>query len=319
MTEPKFLDRIVQSWTPEFVVPSGSYLLDNSTALKSFAGIPSGTIIQLMSRTEGSYKTSFALQGLSNIQALGYKVAFVDAEAALMDVTWAEGMGIDSTQWSLAIPESGEEACEMVEYFLEKGYKGIVVDSIDAMQPSSILTAQYGDASIGNHAKLITAFVRRLKNLVVKHNAIVYLINQMKINMTQMGARGHKATGGSALGFYSKLNIEMVRGGDTSLKDKDLIPITLSVKRSKLGDSFLDIDTFAKPGVGIYAAGELAMIAQQKGLVKKAGSWWKTVEGETIGQGPEALAEWCSNYEFKNGGIISERRVNKEVTEDGTT
>lgn len=293
MSKPKFLDRIVQSWEPEFVIPSGSYLLDNSPALKAFGGIPTGTIVQVMSRTEGSFKTSYGLQGLSNIQALGHPVAFVDAEAALMDIKWVQGFGIETDKnWALAVPESGEEACEMVEYFLEQGYKGIVVDSIDAMQPSSILTSEYGDHHIGGHAKLVTAFVRRLKNLVVKHNAIVYLINQMKVNMTQMGARGHKATGGSAIGFYSKLNIEMNRGSDGSLKGEDLIPIKLSVKRSKLGDSFIDIDTFAKQGKGIDSASELAMLAKDKGLVKKSGSWWKTADDDVIGQGMDSLAAW---------------------------
>lgn len=296
MSKKDFKDRIMNHWEPEFVISSGSYLLDNSKALKAFGGIPSGTIIQLMSKSEGSYKTSYALQGLKEIQKLGHKVAFVDAEAALMDINWVKGIGVDTSEgkWAQAIPESGEEACEMVEYFLEQGYKGIVVDSIDAMQPSSILTSEYGDAHIGNHAKLITAFVRRLKNLVVKHNAVVWLVNQMKVNMTQMGARGHKGTGGSAIGFYSKLNIEMNKSkSDSQLKEEDIIPITMSVKRSKLGDSYIDIETFAVPGVGIDIGSELITLAREKGLIKKAGSWWKSKDDTVIGQGPTAAREWC--------------------------
>lgn len=315
MDKPKFLDRIMTEWKPEFVISSGSYLLDNSPALKAFKGIPSGSIVQLMSKGEGSFKTSTALAGLASIQALGHKVAFVDVEAALSDTSWVHNFGIDTEKnWSLAIPESGEEACDMVEYFLDQGYKGIVVDSVDGMQPSSILTSEYGDAHIGNHAKLVTAFVRRLKNLVVKHNAIVYLINHLKVNMTQMGARGHKATGGSAIMFYSKLNIELSRKSDNALKGEDVIPITIGVKRSKFGDSFIDIDTFAVQGRGIDSASELVLIAKDKGLIKKSGAWWKTGDDDVIGQGITAAREWVIDNIDK---IHEERKDTRESEKTG--
>lgn len=298
-------DFLITEYIPEFLISSGSYLLDNSPALSAFKSIPSGSIVHLFSPQEGSFKSSLALQGLANVQKLGHKVAYIDAECALMDASWVRALGVDTTKnWAVAMPETGEQAFEYVEKLLEAGYKGIVVDSIDACVPEKQLTAEYGDADIGQHAKLVTRFMRRLRFLVMKHNAIVWLINQEKVNMTAMGARGHKPTGGAGILFYSKINIEMKREkSESQLEGEKIIPILLSVKRSKLGSSYIDISTFVVQGKGVDKGLELVKIATDKGLIKKAGSWWKTQSGETIGQSVEAAGLWCqeNKEEIING------------------
>lgn len=294
-------DLLITEFKPEFTISSGSLLLDNSLALKSYKGIPSGTVVHLYSPQEGSFKSSLAIQGLANVQRLGHKVGFIDAECALMDTSWVESLGIDtSNNWGLFMPETGEQACDTTEKMLEAGYKGIVVDSIDAIVPEKQLTSEYGDADMGMHAKLITRFMRRLRYLVVKHNAIVWLVNQEKINMTPMGARGHKPTGGSGIMFYSKLNIEMKRAkSESQLEGQDIIELNLNVKRSKLGSSYVLINTFARQGYGIDQNLELIEIAKENNLIKRSGSWWKQADGTVIGQSLESVGEWCvENREF---------------------
>lgn len=287
--------KIKTSWEPEFVISSGSLLFDQSKALSSFNGIPSGSMIHYFSPQEGSFKTSLALQGAKHIQDLGHDVAFIDAECAITDINWIKNMGVNTEKhWSIVQPESGEEAFEYVEYFLAEGYKGVIVDSITACKPSKQLTSEFGDSDIGTHAKLVSRFVDRLKHLVVKYNAIVWLINHSNIHMTQMGARGHKPTGGSRINFYSKLNVELKKtDSDKKLEGKEIIPICIGVKRSKFGTSYVDIDTFAVQGVGIDNDAELVIVAQNKGLIVKSGSWWKDAEGNAIGQGTESAKEWC--------------------------
>jgi len=292
--------KVTTKWTPEFVVSSGSLLFDESEALKSFKGIPSGSIIHYYSPQEGSFKSSMALHGLGNVQRLGHPVAYIDAECSLTNTSWAARCGVDTDTWSMVLPESGEEAFEYVEYFLEKGYKGIVVDSVTACKPSKLLTDEYGDASIGSHAKLVSRFVDRLKHLVVKHNAIVWLINHSNVHMTQMGARGYKPTGGSRINFYSKLNVEMKKTkSDNQLEGEDIIPLSINVKRSKFGNSYIDVPTYAIQGVGIDNSSELVILAERQGIIWKAGSWWKDNEGNSIGQGIESAREWCMKNKEK--------------------
>jgi recombination protein RecA len=301
MSTTKLEDIILTEFKPEFIIPSGSLLLDKSDALKSFKGIPSGSVVHLFSPQEGSFKSSLAMQGLANVQKLGHKVGFVDAECALMDTSWVESLGIDtSNNWGMVMPETGEEACDITEKMLEAGYKGIVVDSIDAIVPEKQLTSEYGDADIGMHAKLITRFMRRLRYLVVKHNAIVWLVNQEKINMTAMGARGHKPTGGSGIMFYSKLNIEMKREkSESQLEGQDIIELLLNVKRSKFGSSYVKVHTYARQGKGIDKSLELIEMAREGGLIKRNGSWWKQADGTAIGQTLESVGAWCEeNKEF---------------------
>jgi len=258
------------------------------------------------------------LQGLIEVQKLGHPVGFVDCEHAL-DIEWAKGIGIDTSpdMWFYSRPSCGEIALQHVEDMIIKhGCKGVVFDSVDAAQPSKIMKeSEYGDASIGQHAKLITQGARRISNVASEHDAIVWFINQMKVNLTRQGAMGHMQTGGKGLPFYSKLNLELDRSKSNSqLVDFEVIPLKLRVQRSKLGASFRDVFTFARQGKGIDRAGELFTLAKESGLLKQAGSWWKLSTGESIGQGEAGAVEWCKQHEtqiitFLDDGDLSQFTV----------
>lgn len=305
-----------KTWEPEFVISSGSYMLDNSPALNNYKGLPSGIMVQIASRSEGSFKTSLSLAGAIEIQKMGGKVGYIDAESGITGSKWLEGLGLDLSpeKWEYFEPIDGEEAFSKAEEWMRSGeFKGIVIDSIDATQPSSILTSEFGDAHIGNHAKLVTAAVRRFKTLVRRHQCILWLVNQMRVNMTQMGARGYKTTGGDAIDFYCKLNIEMNRAKSVSqLMEDKYIPLKIKVHRTKLGDqSWTEIDSYGYQGKGIDKSAELVHLALEKGMIRKAGSWFKqtcdletgeayeTKDQPTIGQTIESAREFVrANKEY---------------------
>lgn len=295
----KRVNRVVAGgeFRPAWVVSSGSILLD---AHLNPGGYPSGSIIQYMSAAEGSFKTSFALKGLGLIQDLGHPVGFVDAEHAL-DTLWAANMGvvINDQKWFMSRPYTAEEAFDdAIEMIAKHGCRGVVIDSIDACQPASLVDSgedakSIEDATIGAHAKAITRGVRKLLPVIEEHQAIVFAINQMKVNLTQMGARGNNPTGGKGLQFYSRFNLEMNRGGNSENLGKDIIPIRMRILRSKLGRSFEDVHTYAVQGGTIDENLELVELAKDKRLITKSGSWWKTADKQTIGQGLEDAAAWC--------------------------
>jgi recombination protein RecA len=300
-------DKIMQSWTPEFVISSGSLCLDHSEALKNYKGIPAGTMVQISSDQEGAFKSSLALAGGRNIQKeTDKKIVYVDAECGLTGLKWIEDMGImtDEDHWLYAQPESGEEACAMIDYFLkQEDVGGVIADSVDAMVPQNQLTSEHGDASIGAHAKLITRAVRKWKGLVRNHQSILWLVNQKKVNLTHMGAMGTKSTGGRAINFYCKLNIDMRKNkSENQLEGEEYIPLTMNIRRSKLGRSYIDVPTYAKQGVGIDNDIELVELAERNNIIGKAGSWYKVVDQETgeltdtIGQGANSAKEWCINH-----------------------
>lgn len=307
-------NKLGQEWTPDLVIPSGSIALDYSTALSNFRGIPSGSMIQISSSKEGTFKTTLALMGARELQKLGHKVVYIDAEAGLTGNDWIEEMGIqtDEDHWLYAQPESGEECFEMAEYFLtETDYKGIIIDSIDAAQPSKIMEAEFGDANIGNHAKLVTQAVRKFKTLARVHQKFIWLVNQQKPHITTMGQRGYKTTGGFAIGFYCKLNLVMSRTkSDSQLIGDEHIPLNIRVERSKIGKgSWIDIPTYAIQGIGIDQDAELINLGVDMEIIEKKGSWYRYDE-EPIGQGMENAKEWMKD----NSNIIKdelEARYNK--------
>jgi len=299
-------DKIGTGWTPDYIIPSGSILLDQSKALENYKGIPSGTMVQISSKKEGSFKTSLALAGAREMQKMGMKIVYIDAEAGLTGTDWIEanGLSVDPDLWVYAQPENGEEAFDMARYYIQSDdVHGIIIDSIDACQPSSIMESEFGDAHIGNHAKLVTQAVRQFKTLVRKHQKVLWLINQMRVNITQMGARGHKSTGGDAINFYCKLNLVMNKDkSDNQLKDTDYIPLSIGVKRSKLGTSYTDLETFALQGRGIDNEAELVSLALDKNMLTRNGSWYKELDpetgeiGETVGQNMELAREWAIEH-----------------------
>jgi recombination protein RecA len=282
-----------------WVVSSGSVLLDSYLGP---GGYPSGSIIQYMSAAEGSFKTSFALKCLGLIQDKDMPVGFVDAEHAL-DTLWAANMGvvIDDKKWFMSRPYTAEEAFDdAIEMITKHGCKGVVIDSIDACQPSALVDWSdegkgIDDATIGLHAKSITRGIRKLLPVLEEYQAIVFAINQMKVNLTQMGARGNNPTGGKGLQFYSRFNLEMTRGSNSENLGKDIIPIRMRILRSKLGRSFEDINTYAVQGGTIDENLELIELAKAKRLLTKSGSWWKDNNKVTVGQSIEDAAEWCKN------------------------
>lgn len=287
-------------YSPAFVSSSGSVLIDRM--LTQYGGIPSGSIVQYMSKNEGSFKTALSLLGLVEIQKLGHPVGFVDAEHAL-EKQWAEDIGID---WSPGMffysrPSGGEKGLQQIcDMITIHGCKGVVVDSVDALVPTKIMESEFGDASIGQHAKLITQGIRRIHALASDNDATVFFINQMKVNMTPMGARGHMQTGGKGINFYSKLIIELDRAeGKSALMGKDTVELRASINKSKFGPSFRTVTTYALQGRSIDQLQELAVLAQELGVVKRKGAWWKTADDQTIGQGPEAIAGWVAEHKDK--------------------
>lgn len=296
-------DEIIEGgfFVPEYYLDSGSHLFNRELTHK---GIPAGSLVHLYSGGEGSFKTSLALHGARAAQEAGFRVGFVDAEKSF-DPEWASNMGVstDKENWVYAMPSSGEKAFEFVESMIKDfGCKVVILDSIDAAQPEKYNEEDYGDAVMMVHAKLVNKFSRRIGALIKDHQAIVYVINQMRA-----GGGGHMvynvASGGKGLPFYSTINVEMARmKSPSTLVGLDQIDIKLRIRRSKMGRSFRDIETIAVQGVGFDRDAELVKLAIEKGLIVRSGSWYKLAEKDekgkqkVLGQHIDLAKEWAVEH-----------------------
>lgn len=289
------------SYEAQYVISSGSYLFDQ---ILRYKGFPSGAMVHLFSSQEGSFKTSLALMGLVNHQERGHNVGFVDAEKSL-DINWANDIGIkDDDSWFYSMPTNGENALEHVETMLkEHDCKGIILDSADACQPANYMESEYGDSIMMQHAKLMNKFARRVSGLVKEYDAIVYVVNQMRTaggsHMTY-----NKASGGKGLPFYSTINVEMKKTDSKSkLVGKDQVPIQIRVRRSKMGRSWRDVDTYGLQGMAIDNEAELIEVAKQAGLMKRSGTWYKARneddEWDNLGQHISTAKKWINDNREK--------------------
>ena len=156
---------------------------------------------------ESSGKTTLALTLLKHAQDIGLITAFIDMEHAL-DVRYAEKLGIDMRNMSLAQPDCGEDAIKLVSAMLDSGYRFIVVDSVAAMTPKSELEGEPGDAHMGRLARLMAQSMRMLSPRCSKARAIVMFINQIRANLSPFGA-SETTAGGNALKFFTSYRIDI--------------------------------------------------------------------------------------------------------------
>lgn len=281
-------------YEPSFYLPTPSAQLND---LIRGGGVQSNAIMQFQSKDEGSFKSTMALQMLGKAQKMGLNVGFIDAEMA-MDTEWAKQIGVDTDSWYYSQPTTGENAWELCfEMIQEYDCKVVVLDSIDSMQPEHLYESDLGDSHIGNHAKLHSKAIRKALPIIAQQDAIIIAINQKRVNLTQMGARGYNSGGGKAWGFYSKLIVDCKRGSANSNKGNDIIDIDLYIEKNKIGSSFKTIPVKCQQGIGIMWEHDKLNQLLKSGEVTKGGSWYRFGD-DAVAQGDEQMLNWIrENYE----------------------
>ena len=121
------------------VIPTGCLTLDEALGV---GGIPRGRIVEIFG-PESSGKTTVALHIVAQAQKMGGIAAFVDAEHAL-DPVYAKNLGVNIDDLYVSLPDTGEQALEIVEARVRSGALDVVViDSVATLlspiSPSSSL------------------------------------------------------------------------------------------------------------------------------------------------------------------------------------
>jgi len=210
--------------TWENVVSTGSTLLDLaiSGGAKRGGGIPGGFIVEI-SGGESSGKTTIACGTVASAQAKGGECKILDPECRLTP-EYCYTMGVKFNEEDYYNPETVEEVFDyFVGPLVKKGNKVVrdfseawspdpskinvcMVDSIAAL--AGEMELNQGDAMGGNRPKQFSQGLRLSKTVFRKNNAILFLTNQLRDNMSGYGKK--KITGtGNAVKFYSTIRIEL--------------------------------------------------------------------------------------------------------------
>lgn len=207
-------------------VSTGSLSLDIETG----GGLPNGRLIEIFG-SEGSGKTSLAIKIAAEVQKIGKKVVWVDAEGAF-DPIWAEKLGMNLKLLRIARPEKGEVAADIIDAVVRSGECGLVVlDSVAAVIPNLDLeTSMVDPERLGDRAKLINRLVRKLQsalNMKVGENELpndctAIFINQIREKIGIRYGNPETTPGGRGLRFHASIRVH-VRRGDWIEKDSNKI------------------------------------------------------------------------------------------------
>lgn len=267
------------------VSPSGSLTLDLALGV---GGYPKGRIIEIYG-PESSGKTTFALHAIAEIQKVGGRAAFIDAEHAL-DPVYAKNLGVNINELLLSQPDTGEQALEICEALVRsEAINIVVIDSVAALVPQAEIEGEMGDSHVGLQARLMSQALRKLSGTINKTNTIAIFINQLREKVGVMFGNPETTPGGRALKFYSTIRMdvrrsEQIKQGDSVIGNKT----TVKIVKNKVAPPFKTAVVEIMYGEGVSRVSEIIDLGVEAGIIDKSGAWY-SYNGEKLGQGKETV------------------------------
>ncbi len=185
---------------------SGSIGLDIALG----GGYAKGRIVEIYG-PESSGKTTLTLHAIAEVQKAGGTAAFIDAEHAL-DPSYAEKVGVNTSELIISQPDYGEQALEITEKLVNSGAVDlIIVDSVAALTPKAEIEGDMGDSHMGLQARLMSQALRKITGSINKTGTTVIFINQIRMKIGVMFGSPETTTGGNALKFYASQRLDIRR------------------------------------------------------------------------------------------------------------
>ena len=296
--------------------PSGNILLD--LALK-VGGLPKGRIVEIFG-SESSGKTTIALQAIASVQKAGGTAVFIDTEYAF-DPLYASKIGVNTEELLICQPNDGEEAFDVCEALVRSGaVEIIVIDSVSAIVPRAEIEGSMEECPVGLLSRLMGQALRKLTAILNHTNCVILFVNQMRYDIR---TGKEKATGGSALKYFSSLRLE-VRRGESIVSNNIVIgkKVTIRVVKNKVGSPFGECTLDLIFGEGILCEKEMLQAALEKKFIQRSGRYYYYI-GERIAQcESDAIRYLIDNHdvyeeldELIHKGYIS-RLIEEQTTDD---
>ncbi len=246
-------------------------------------GLPLRRICEIFG-DEGSGKTTVCLHAIASVQKNGGIGVIIDVEQAL-DLDYARSIGVDIDNLIFSQPDSGEKALNMVSKLMKTKIKNkqlepmlIVVDSVAALTPQSLIDGEIGDRHVSALALLMSESLKVLNSLTRKSNTVLLFTNQLRetINTTNRYYKPPpQTTGGKALRFYSSVRIRLTSGKQVTFSDENVgINIRASAIKNKTSPPYKNSNFRIIYGEGIDIPHSLFLACLDKDVIVGKGAWF---------------------------------------------
>lgn len=254
---------------------------------------------------KGCSKTSLFLNIAKLFQQAGGDVVWIETEKAA-DLDYARRQGVDLKRLVMPKADTLQEALTIAEGFirnLPRAYPEgdtpvlICLDSIAGAIPEYETQADItvGETKVGEHARLMAGFYRRIIHPLAHEKAVFMALNQLRaaIGKPSFGTEETEAMiGGEAQRFHSTYQWKMVRTADMVKKfpggaeRKIGSKHTLTCKRNKLGregnSQKIEFDLYIDGGIDWWSPLVRKLASEYTNLVTRRGGYYYWEAPETL-------------------------------------
>ncbi len=251
----------------------------------------------------GTGKTTLAYNIVASAQSKGGICVWLDAERRF-NPEWAKKNGIELEDLVMNQPNYGEQAIDLIIFYLQQKVDIIAVDSLAALIPLAQAEASSEKDFIGLQARM---FSDAFKKIVPENDNTVFLaINQQRKTIGSRFNPGILKTmpGGEAQFYHASSIVEITRKGWITEKGSEKEEEKVSAKRRSIGfniNCFLEKCDYAVPYRDCdipfsFITGKMddtsaiVDIAIDLKLIKQGGAWYHFEDQKFMGK--QALLDW---------------------------
>lgn len=265
---------------------SGSISLDHAL----FIPFPAGRITEVYG-PNGACKTTLVLEVAGQALRAGKHVLYMNMERNLNRSLVAtvrsirpfmDQQGRDDCPLHIAEAPNGETAFELMRKFACQFPNGVVIlDSIDASQPESVMSGSVGERHVGDLARLLSDAMRKLISALKENNVTCVLVNQQRNKIIAYGDP-RTTSGGDAVPYYASQRIELMKPGKAQElfndeKEQIGVSIRFKVKKNKCAPDGVEGEFPILWGHGIWREKELVQKGLEFGVLRFGGRGGKQV------------------------------------------
>jgi recombination protein RecA len=259
-------------------------------------GIPVGMMTDLVG-AQGTGKTSLSLDAIAQAQKCDHATFYVDQERTF-DPAYAQSLGVDLERLTIIRAGAMEETLTAIEWVFRQHERAFVVlDSVTWLIPSSASDDNPSDIyeteqRIGEHAKKLGLFCKRLTPILALRNNTLLFINQYRANISTLSRVDKKPAGSFVYHHALSLRLELV----TLKKGDDADEVQVTVTKNRTAPARRSATVKLVHGRGFDAGADVLQHAIRLGLIEKRGSWYvsprtgEKVQGEIV-----AISTFCTS------------------------